>query len=273
MHFKISRCCSLAALMVAWFSIPAFSQVIDHETRFSVRFGGIEVAKAGFKIHYDEKVYKLTGSGKTTGLVEWFAPGKGNFESTGAIIENQLKPTKHSVFVKEQSKKPETLKMAFVDDRVSDVEYQTNKPRKKRVAPKYVPVEASHMAAVIDPASTLIIPLTGVEARDGHVVCGRRFPVFDGESRYDIQLSYKSTKPIKTAGYNGHAYVCRMRYIPVAGHKKGHRDIKQLAENKGMEIWLAPMAGVSVFSPIQIVVSSKYGRVTALPEYFGTARN
>lgn len=273
MHPIISKPTLIALAFNAIASTSGIAQVIDHETRFSVRFGGVEVAKAGFKINFDEKTYKLTGSGKTTGIVEWFAPGKGNFESTGAVIENQLKPVKHSVFVKEKSKNPETLNMAFANDEVANVEYKTNKPRKNRVAPKYVPVEATHLAAVIDPASTLIIPLTGVEAKDGRVVCGRRFPVFDGESRYDIQLSYKATKPIETTGYEGHAYVCRLRYIPVAGHKKGHRDIKQLAENKGMEIWLAPMAGVSVFSPIQIVVASKYGRVTAIPEYFGNARN
>ena len=273
MKTNFVRSSMIATSFMALLGASAQAEVIDHETRFSVRFGGVEVAKASFDIHYDEKEYKLTGKGKTTGIVEWFAPGKGNFESTGSVIENQLKPVKHSVYVKEKSKTPETLNMAFAEDKVANVEFKSNKPRKVRVAPKYVPVEAQHLAAVIDPASTLIIPLTGVEARDGRVVCGRRFPVFDGESRYDIQLSYKATKPINTAGYNGHAYVCRMRYIPVAGHKKGHRDIKQLAENKGMEIWLAPMAGVSVFSPIQIIVASKYGRVTAVPEYFGKAQN
>ena len=75
---------------------------------------------------------------------------------------------------------------------------------------------------------------------------------------------------VKTAGYNGHAYVCRLRYIPIAGHKKNHRNIKEMAANKNMEIWLAPMGGVSVFTPIKISVSTKYGRFSAVPEYFGS---
>ena len=125
------------------------------------------------------------------------------------------------------------------------------------------------MAAVLDPASTMIVPMDGKDARDGKKVCDQRFPVFDGETRYDIRLRYKSVKPVKTKGYDGFAYVCQLRYVPVAGHKIDHRQVKEMAENKRMEIWLAPMQGVSVFTPIKIVVGTKYGRLIAT--YFGDA--
>ena len=161
--------------------------------------------------------------------------------------------------------------LAFADEKVVDVQIVSAKKRKIRAAPKYVPVEQIHMAAVLDPASTLIIPMSGDDAHDGTKVCGQRFPVFDGETRYDIQLRYVSVKPMKTSGYDGYAYVCQMRYIPVAGHKKGHRQVEEMAANKQMEIWLAPMQGVSVFTPIKIVIGTRYGRFSALPTYFGGA--
>ncbi len=251
----------------------AIAQTINHETQFSVRFGGVEIGKAKFDISFDEKSYELKGSGKTTGLVEWIAPSKGSFTSAGQVIENQLKPVTHKVEVKESKKKPESVRLAFADDAVTDIEVQSNKKRKARKAPKYVPVEKSHMSRVLDPVSTLIVPMSGADARDGNKVCNQRFPVFDGETRYDISLRYKSTRPIETNGYSGHAYVCQMRYIPVAGHKKDHKQVKEMAANKHMEIWLAPMEGLSVFTPIQIAVGTKYGRFTAIPKYFGTAKN
>ena len=248
----------------------AIAEPKNHETRFSVKFNGIEVGIAKFNIQFDDNSYSLTGSGKTTGFVEWLAPSKGKFKSAGAMIEDQLRPKTHQVSIKESKKKEESVKLSFTNHRVTDVKIKANKKR-KRVAPKYVPLKAKHMAAVIDPVSTLIVPMSGQAAKDGKQVCNQHLPVFDGETRYNIKLSYKSTKKISTQGYNGHAYVCRMRYIPVAGHRKNHRNVKEMAKNKNMEIWLAPMEGVSVFTPIKIVIGTKYGRFTANPQYFGTA--
>ncbi len=195
------------------------AELKNHETRFSVKFGGIEVGIAKFKIQFDDNSYSLTGSGKTTGLVEWLAPSTGKFISAGAMIDDQLQPKTHQVSVKERKKKEESVKLSFANDRVTNVKIKANKKR-NRIAPRYVPLEAKHMAAVIDPVSTLIVPMSGQAAKDGKQVCNQHLPVFDGETRYDIKLSYKSTKKINTQGYNGHAYVCRMRYVPVAGHKK-----------------------------------------------------
>lgn len=250
-------------------TLPAYGQAFKHETKFSIQFGGIEIAEAQFNINFDDASYSVAGAGNTKGLVNWFAPGKGEFKSAGQMIENQLKPKLHTAKVHEKKKNPETLKLSFANDAVSDIEFKTNKPRKERSAPKYIPVKAKHMAAVLDPASALVIPMSGSDAADGRKVCNQKFPIFDGETRYNIQLRYKSTKPLKTGGYKGHAYVCQMRYMPVAGHKKDHRPVKEMAANKNIEIWLAPMNGVSVFSPIQIVVGTKYGRFSAIPKYFG----
>ena len=127
------------------------------------------------------------------------------------------------------------------------------------------------MAAVLDPASSMIIPMNGTDAKSGAKVCNQRFPIFDGETRYDIVLSYKSTKPLKTEGYDGWVYACKMKYVPVAGHKASSKTVREMAKSETMEIWLAPMGGVSVFTPVKILIGTKYGRFTAAPEYFGPA--
>lgn len=262
-----------ATAIVSAITPAAIAADVKHETQFSVRFGGIEIGKATFDIQFDDKSYALNGSGRTTGLVEWVAPSTGKFSSSGKLFTDQISPVTHSVSVKEAKKKEESVKLAFANERVSDIQIKSNKKKKARVAPKYVPVQAQHLAAVMDPVSTLIVPTNGVDAKSGSKVCNQRFPVFDGETRYDIQLKFKSTRSIKTEGYNGNAYVCQMRYIPVAGHKKNHRQVKEMAANKNMEIWLAPMAGVSIFTPIQIRIGTKYGRFVAVPKYFGPATN
>lgn len=278
MGFKMTDFSALKqTLLISGMVLATVSQTvaepIKHQTKFSVRFSGLEIGVASFDIQFDDKSYQLTGSGKTTGLVQWFAPSTGNFVSAGQMIENQLRPNEHKVSVKERKKNEESVRLAFANESIADIEIKSNKPAKNRVAPNYVPVEAQHMAKVLDPVSTLIIPMSGTDAKSGSKVCDQHLPVFDGETRYDIKLRYKSTKPIKTEGYKGHAYVCQMRYVPVAGHKKDHRSVKEMADNKNMEIWLAPMAGLSVFTPIKISVGTKYGRFIASPKYFGPQTN
>lgn len=250
--------------------LPAQAEMLRHQTHFSVTYGGLEIGKARFDFTFDGKTYALEGSGRTTGLVEWLAPSTGSVQSAGSVIENQLKPQKHSVAVVE-AKKKESLSLAFSNEKVVDVKFESTKKRKVRKAPKYVPIEANHLAAVLDPASTLIVPVAVADARDGNKVCNQRFPVFDGETRYDIRLRYKTVQPVKTKGYSGYAYVCQMRYIPVAGHKKNHKQVKEMADNKRMEIWLAPMQGKSVFTPIKIKIGTRYGSFAAVPTYFGAA--
>lgn len=271
MKFRSMRSITVIAgvALVCVTVVPASAATVHHETRFSVKFGGIEIGQAGFRISFDDHTYTLKGSGKTTGLAEWFSDGRGEVESFGDIIANVAKPKIHRVSVTE-SKKTESLELAFAGEKVDKIKIESSKPKKKRVAPKYVPVEAGHLSAVLDPASSMIIPMSGSDAADPAKVCNQIFPIFDGETRYDIRLSYKSTKPVDTDGYNGWAHVCKMRYVPVAGHKKNHRSVQEMAANKHMEIWLAPMGGVSVFTPIRIVVGTKYGRFVADPMRFSS---
>ena len=261
-------CVALAGSLALAATTSSIADTRNHETRFLVKFAGIEIGKATFRITFDEKTYSLEGSGKTSGLAEWFAEGKGVVKSSGDLLENSLKPKVHYVAVTEK-KKTDTLKMSFSENAVEEIDLQTAKPRKPKKAPKYVEVEAKHLAAVLDPASSLIVPMSGENAADPRKVCNQTFPIFDGETRYDIKLSFKSTKPVKTTGYDGWAHVCKMKYVPVAGHKKSHRSVKEMAENEQMEIWLAPMGGVSVFTPIKILIGTKYGRFSAVPSFFG----
>ena len=84
--------------------------------------------------------------------------------------------------------------------------------------------------------SSVIVPVAWERANDPRAVCDRLLNVYDGDTRYDIQLNYKSTKPIRTDGYRGYAYVCSLRYIPVAGHKKKQRNIEYMSKNEDIEI-------------------------------------
>ena len=84
-----------------------------------------------------------------------------------------------------------------------------------------IPVTASNKTNVVDPLSAFLVPLDQPGVPIGHRACNRTVRVFDGWTRYDVQLYYKETKAIDGGSdtYSGRIIVCGARYVPVAGHR------------------------------------------------------
>ena len=95
----------LGAFWVIGSTTQLMASTTEHETHFVVSFAGLEIGKAQFSIKFNDSSYSLEGIGKTTGLAEWFAPGKGEVASSGKLIEAALQPQKHFVSVTERKKK------------------------------------------------------------------------------------------------------------------------------------------------------------------------
>lgn len=250
----------------------AFSAAAEtrHRTIFDVKFAGLPVGKATFDIRFDEAGYALDLSGKTVGVADLFAPGSGKAASEGRFVGDRIQADRHSVLFIEKKKKPATLEMTFDNGAVATLKLDPDK-RKKKIAPKYVEITPDQLSAVVDPASGIVVPVAMEKANDPGSVCNRVINIYDGDTRYDIALRYKDTRKVETDGYKGYAYVCQLRYRPVAGHKKNQKNVEYMAGNKLMEIWLAPMEGKNVYSPIRIEVPTWLGRVIAEPVFFGVA--
>lgn len=254
------------ALLVV--SAPARPAEMAHRTEFVVLFGAIPVGRATFDIRASaDDYYSLQGSGRTVGIVELFAPGKGSVASEGRIVGDHVVATRNSVAFTERRKKSKFV-MELDNGAVSHVAYEPDS-RKKKDGPKWVPVTEDQLRAVIDPASGLVVPVAPDRAADPHAICDRVLNIYDGDTRYDIGLKYKATKEIRTKGYEGPAHVCQLRYMPVSGHRLKQRNVEYMRRNKNMEIWLAPIADSNLFTPIRVDVPTWIGIVTALPTYFG----
>lgn len=248
----------------------ASAEMEHHTTKFDIRFGALPVGAAQFEISFDDKGYALNAKGKTVGVANLFAPGAGEVKSDGMLAVDKVIPAHNVVRLKEK-KKNSTLEMAFDNGAVTEVTLTPDKRKKKR-GRRWVPILPEQLQSVIDPASGVIIPVAAELASDPRAVCDRTMNIYDGDTRYDIALKYKFTKPVETDGYKGYAYVCQLRYIPVSGHKLKQRNIEYMTDNKDMEIWLAPMARSNIFTPIRIEVPTWIGKVTAISSYFGDSR-
>lgn len=243
------------------------AEPLRHRTVFDIRFGALAVGEATIDVAFDERHYELKAFGKTVGVAELFAQGKGDAASAGRIEGGRIvAQTSDAVYLEKGNKS--TVHLEFDKGLVTKVSIVADK-KKNRTGPKWVEVNESHLRAVMDPASSIVVPVPYEQAKDPKAVCNRTLNLYDGETRYDIALQYKATKPVSTQGYEGYAYVCRMKYIPVAGHKRKQKNVEYMAGNDGMEIWLAPMQATNLFSPIRVEVPTWIGRISATPAFFG----
>ena len=114
------------------------------------------------------------------------------------------------------------------------------------------------------------MPLDQPGVPSGHRACNRTVRVFDGWTRYDVQLSYKETKAIDGGAdpYSGRIIVCAARYVPIAGHRSTRKAVQDMANNKRLEVWLAPVASMPVLVPFRILIGTDLGDLIIYATHF-----
>ena len=137
--------------------------------------------------------------------------------------------------------------------------------------PDRVPVKPADRAGVTDPVGMLAVPVPDGPLSPG--LCDRRIPVFDGTSRADLVLSRGSLVDVADGPYRGQALDCRVRWVPVSGHRPKRPAVVRMAANDGMRVRLAPVPAGGLLLPLEIAVDTGWGtaRIAALTWGAGTA--
>jgi hypothetical protein len=151
-------------------------------------------------------------------------------------------------------KKRKRSAMEFANGRVAKLK---NEPPIE-YSSKYVPLDASHLASVLDPMSA-IMSMTRIEGEP----CKDTLEVFDGVMRFRLKLSPNGKRQIKErqpSGQPSFGYVCRVKFTPIAGYKK-ESNINYIADNNGIELVLRPVPSAKILVPYQIRVPTMLGSV------------
>jgi hypothetical protein len=125
--------------------------------------------------------------------------------------------------------------------------------------PDRVPVRDKDKRGIVDPVGAFIIAVPGADPLVGPAACSRTIPVFDGFTRFDVRLAYVGQRRVTATGYSGPVAVCALRYVPIAGHRPDRPGTKFMAENKNIEMWLAPIESARVLLPYRISVKTMIG--------------
>ena len=112
---------------------------------------------------------------------------------------------------------------------------------------------------IVDPVGAYVVPAPKSGPPLSAAACNRTLPIFDGYTRFDLHLSYAGEKTVKAKGYSGSVAVCSVRYVPIAGHRKDRPATKFMAENRDVQIWLAPVAGLPLLAPYRVSIKTMVG--------------
>ncbi len=219
--------------------------------KYKLSFSGFDVGVYRFDVRFANGAYDATSKADVSaffGAFKW----SGNFSGHGALEPAGVRPAAFEMSYKSK-KKVTSVKIGFADGAVNAVALVPNKPP----PPETIKLKPEDLKNVFDPmaASIAMSDATPADA------CNRTIPVFDGKARYDLRLSFKRREPIserQASGQPKELVVCRVKYVPVAGHKpKDFTD--PWIDYNNIEIALRPVPKVGIYVPYRVTIPSPIG--------------
>lgn len=257
MNWRIGISALLAFVTTTFSTGSAQAAEVKHNTDYNISLAGLPIAKASFHTEFKADRYTISGTMNSAGLADIFAQTSGQTSVSGVVGRDRLSASEYRVRY-QTGKKGRAIAVQF---RNGNVLSASMKPA-RRLPKNWVPVTKADMRNVVDPLSGLIFP---ADTR----VCPQSVPIFDGESRMDLKLSAKGTKPFKTDGFEGDVIVCGIKFVPRSGYRKGRQDVDYLRKLETMEIWFAKADVANVYAPVYVRIPTRLGPVTVWATRFG----
>lgn len=246
----IAKVVGLAALCA---SVAGEARAETLRAHYTVTFVGLPVGAAGFVARFDPSRYRFDLDARLTGLAGLFTSFKGAGSASGRFSGTHMLPSAYAT----ASSNPQgsrTVRMGMAGGAVTGVDISP--PIEERS--DRVPLRPSDKRGVLDPMSALLMSVAGTAPVVGPAGCNRTVPIFDGYSRFNINLSFVREQSVQVPGYAGPVVVCAARYVPIAGHRN-RRAVQALAANRDLQVWLAPLGQTRFVFPFKIFIRSELG--------------
>lgn len=260
---RTTRWALLATLCLAGSAVAAQADTL--RAHYSVSMVGLPIGDLYASGSFDRQAYHIDLNAHLTGLAAMVSSVKLALASSGSMRKERLAPMAYATSaVNDQQTR--TLRMALKAGTVKAVEIMP--PPEFRG--ERVPVTEANKRNILDPTSALIMPVPLNEPLDGPAACNRTLPIYDGYARFDIALHYAGTRHVTVAGYDGPVAVCTARYHPISGHLVNSRSTAFMAQNTGIEVWLAPVESAHVVVPLKVSMPTMTGTLEIEAVEFAT---
>ncbi|HXE25547.1 MAG TPA: DUF3108 domain-containing protein, partial [Roseiarcus sp.] len=222
--------------MTAALAWAAGAQADVLHASYRVTLIGLPIGAVNLDADLTPTSYAIVGNAKLTGIARLFTDAHGASAGTGAIVQGHVSPTTFATIAAD-SHMTRTIRMALADNTVTGIDISPRFQDK----PDRVPLGPGDKRGVVDPVGAVVIPAPASGPILSPAACDRTIPIFDGYTRFDITLSYVGERMVSAKGYKGPVVVCAARYVPISGHQRNRPATKFMADNKDLEVWLAPI--------------------------------
>ena len=233
---------------------PASAETLN--AHYSVSLVGLHIGDLSADGTLEPQNYRMQLGAHLTGLAAMVSSVRMALASSGTMRKDKLSPSTYATSAV-NSNETRTLRMALKAGTVKAV--QIDPP--PEFHGERVPVTEANKRNILDPTSALIMPVPMSAALVGPAACERTLPIYDGYARFDIALHYVGQRDVDVAGYHGPVSVCSARYIPVSGHLVNSRSTAFMAQNEGIEVWLAPIEKAHVDVPLKVSMPTMAGQL------------
>ena len=254
----------LTVATAAAISLAAASAGADNlHVSYRVSLIGLPIGQANLDAILSPSSYTIRADAKLTGLARLFANARGASAGNGAIVGGRVSPATFAT-IAASSQMTRTIRMALAGNAVTGVDIAPPFDDK----PDRVPLGPHDEQNIVDPVGAAVVPAPASGAMAPTEACNRKIPIFDGYTRFDIDLTYVGERSAKVKGYDGPVAVCAARYVPISGHSPNRPATKFMAENKDIEVWLAPIDADRVWMPFRVSVRTMIGTTVVEAQEF-----
>jgi hypothetical protein len=220
--------------------------------QYGISFAGFDVGRFDFASEVKGGTYSLRGNAKLSALLGAFK-WNGSTNSSGDLKGLEAKPAGYTFDFRSNSKTG-SVKLGFNGGRVANIRLMPQGD----THPETVPIEQRHLKDVLDPL-TAVLAVTRYEAGNP---CTRRLPIFDGKQRFDLVFTFVREERLRekvAAGQPNVGYVCRVRYVPIAGYRM-NKETRYMAGNDGIEVGLRAIPEANVLVPYRVTIPTVAGK-------------
>ena len=233
-------------------AVPAMAD--SFRATYAISIVGLSVGNAYASANLQPNAYKIDIGVKLSGVASLVTDARGAATANGAIADAGVLPAAYAN-TSVNSQETRTIRMGLDAGTVRAIDIQPPFPDPG----ERVPVTEDMKRGILDPVSALVMRVPSGEPLVGAAACNRRIPIYDGLVRFDVTLSFVGTRDVQTRGYKGPVTVCAARYEPIAGYRRDSSATRFMANNRDLQVWLAPYEKLRMVVPYYVSIRTSAG--------------
>ncbi len=225
---------------------------VNLRAHYDIYMTRIRIGEITWAMYFADQTYQTSANGKASGVFSVLLDGEGSVTTHGAMANGKLQPAKVTTVVIDDEGRAE-VRMIFDNGTLKTIDDRGPPPKPGRIK-----VTPGLLRDVADPLSAMLVPINGDAF--AHANCDRTLRIFDGRRRYNLALSYKRVDKMDAVPSNGgKVLVCNVVLRPIAGYDPDSMIVRYLAGKTDLELWFAPVAGVSLMAPVRALMPTLVG--------------